>query len=101
MRQGKCPHCGKGPVNTVDSRHDTEWRWRRRVCQHCTVRWSTYEVPAELIGNLAKAVHILTTTRDTLDELICMINEVPLLTKTEELSDELRAKLAMDTRSKR
>lgn len=99
--KAKCPHCGKGPTTIINSRHVSGWRWRRRLCKHCHVRWTTYEVPAALIVNLAKAVHLLNTTRTTLDELVSMVNSVPIMNKAEELDDELRTRLAMDTRSKR
>lgn len=49
-----CPACGSSNAATIDSRYldDVGWRRRRRECHACRHRWSTVEVPAELLGQM-------------------------------------------------
>ncbi len=53
-----CPSCQSSRVQVTDSRphHDGLWRRRRRICTACKHRWSTMEVPAELVENLPDTV---------------------------------------------
>jgi transcriptional repressor NrdR len=40
----KCPYCGHGRTRVIDTAHDTRGGIRRRrVCQNCNQRFSTYE----------------------------------------------------------
>jgi hypothetical protein len=39
-----CPHCGSDDLAVNDSRPRNNSIWRRRVCNGCTKRFTTYEV---------------------------------------------------------
>lgn len=42
----KCPYCGHGRTRVIDTSHDTRGGTRRRrVCDHCNQRFSSYERP--------------------------------------------------------
>ena len=47
-----CPECGSWGSKVREARKDTRfgWKWRLRDCYDCEHRWSTYEVPAELLS---------------------------------------------------
>ena len=47
----RCPFCGHNETKVVDSRETKEGRAirRRRECEHCSARFSTYE-EAEMVG---------------------------------------------------
>lgn len=63
-----CPSCGSADAATIDSRYleDTGWRRRRRECHACRHRWSTVELPAELVGDLRHVfAHLKTIERLT------------------------------------
>lgn len=53
----RCPHCGSGKNGVTDSRpailggniHTTR---RRRKCDNCHNRFTTFEIPAEIIETL-------------------------------------------------
>jgi hypothetical protein len=47
-----CPQCHDNGTRVSDSRpylHNHAWRRRRRYCRKCGHRWSTIEVPIELV----------------------------------------------------
>ena len=46
--------CGSSNAAIIDSRYmdNTGWRRRRRECPGCRYRWSTIEVPLELLSEL-------------------------------------------------
>ena len=46
-----CVSCGTWASSVKESRRDTRfgWKWRLRDCKECGYRWSTYEVPAEML----------------------------------------------------
>jgi len=59
--QSLCVHCGNATVATIDSRvMASNWRMRRKRCTSCEHRWTTYEVPAEMLDNFK---YILETMR--------------------------------------
>jgi len=74
----KCTVCGMGPVATIDSRHDGEWRYRRRRCTSCGHRWGTYEVPAELMANLRDCRNEVMSLSASIRKLHDMMEGVPL-----------------------
>ena len=39
----KCPHCGSGTTNVIDTREAHDAIRRRRVCRDCRQRFTTYE----------------------------------------------------------
>lgn len=39
----KCPYCGHSETRVVDSRESEDVTRRRRSCEKCTKRWTTYE----------------------------------------------------------
>lgn len=49
-----CPECGSANAAIIDTRYieETGWKRRRRKCHACQHRWSTVELPAELVGEL-------------------------------------------------
>lgn len=49
-----CPVCGAAETCTADSRpvNNGKWRRRRKKCNACNHRWTTFEVPRELIRQL-------------------------------------------------
>lgn len=52
VRHTRCLSCGSSNVITIDSRHEHVWRMRRRHCATCLYRWTTYEVPADLVEGM-------------------------------------------------
>jgi transcriptional regulator NrdR family protein len=46
-----CTSCGGWNSKVKESRKDTRfgYKWRLRDCSGCGHRWSTYEVPVELL----------------------------------------------------
>ncbi len=50
----KCPKCQSNNEKVIDSR-DTHGDWtrrRRRVCISCNHRWTTTEIPTEMVNEL-------------------------------------------------
>jgi transcriptional regulator NrdR family protein len=47
-----CPSCGGWKSQVKESRRDTRfgWKWRLRDCSECQHRWSTYEVPVDVLS---------------------------------------------------
>jgi transcriptional repressor NrdR len=43
-----CPRCGSGDSKVRDSRAKGEMIRRRRVCQQCAIRFSTFEMVSDL-----------------------------------------------------
>lgn len=68
--KSKCPHCGNGPVHTIDSRHDTTYRTRRKLCASCHERWNTVEVPEELISSIIKHRVLLDNMKFTIEQIL-------------------------------
>jgi len=68
----KCLRCGKGPVSTIDSRHDGTWRYRRKSCRNCGYRWATYEIPASMMNDLLDCHKQAIALRGALEKLDSM-----------------------------
>lgn len=47
-----CTNCGSWKSTVKESRRDTRfnYKWRLRECLDCNQRWSTYEVPVDLLS---------------------------------------------------
>ena len=57
-----CIKCGHDTVMIRDSRvNERNWRLRRRECMACKHRWSTYEVPVEVMSSVEDVLDILHT----------------------------------------
>jgi hypothetical protein len=57
-----CIVCGHDTVMIRDSRvNSRNWRWRRRECMACKHKWSTYEVPVEVMSSVEEVLDILHT----------------------------------------
>ena len=64
MKNGSslCIACGHDTVMIRDSRvNSRNWRLRRRECMECKHRWSTYEVPVEVMSSVEEVLDILHT----------------------------------------
>ena len=54
----RCPNCGSFNTSVVNSQRFKEWLyelnaiWRRRRCNECDHRWSTYEIEADRLKEL-------------------------------------------------
>lgn len=74
MVSAVCPRCGHGESTVVDTRLTEEgWRRRRRSCLSCEARWSTLEVPVDVVDRarvsqrvVARAITTLTQLRSSL-----------------------------------
>jgi hypothetical protein len=42
-----CPQC-EAESKVINSRNENGFVKRRRICEQCNTRWSTYEIPVEL-----------------------------------------------------
>ena len=40
----KCPKCKSAQTRTRDSREKEGFRWRRKLCSSCGMKWTTYEI---------------------------------------------------------
>lgn len=44
----RCPNCGSEEQVCIDSRmYKNNWQRRRRECNHCGTRWTTFEISAQ------------------------------------------------------
>lgn len=72
MRSGgtiaKCPSCGSTGIKVINSRPHPFGRERRRKCLGCGHRWSTIEVPMDLMLNLERCSDFR-EARQTIDAL--------------------------------
>lgn len=64
-----CPSCGSLDNKVTDTRPSAIGRRRRRRCQLCNMRWTTFEVPVELARDVAKARIALTLAIETMQKL--------------------------------
>ena len=75
----RCLKCD-GVSTVFNSRVDKNgWRWRRRECTVCEHRWTTYEVPAELLTSLRAFIALAQQAKqhvDTLNDLISALSIV-------------------------
>lgn len=63
-RHTGCPKCDSFDIRTADSRHDGPWRMRRKHCWTCNHRWTTYEVPVELLDGMEECLQQIANMRD-------------------------------------
>lgn len=68
-----CPYCKARAVRTLDCRKSYNASRRRKVCESCGKRYTTYEVDAEFFNSAIKNQQILSTIKsvlinETLDE---------------------------------
>ena len=52
MAMMECPHCGNDKSCVVDSRKCADGIRRRRECENCGERWTTYEFPSEMVRRM-------------------------------------------------
>lgn len=97
-RHTKCPICGMNDVITVDSRHEHEWRMRRKKCFACKHRWTTYEIPADTLGNLMECRKLLDTMREAVTKMGAMLDNSKLM---DEISNGEHLRYYVDQRSER
>ncbi len=65
----RCLKCD-GVSTVFNSRVDKNgWRWRRRACLVCHHKWTTYEVPAELIEDIRAFLHSAQAAKQHVDAL--------------------------------
>lgn len=62
-----CPNCGSLKSSVTDSRvstraNCTSSRWRRRICDSCETKFTTYEVSSTVLEDLEKLVKDLRVT---------------------------------------
>ena len=62
-----CPRCGKSAVRVLESRKAQHGQRRRKQCEKCKHRFTTYEIPSE---TYVKYEHFL-LLHQQLSELIC------------------------------
>lgn len=110
-----CPHCLANGSRVVDSRpyvSNPAWRRRRRICDACGRRWSTLEVPYQLIAegligaadgpgirSLLREVAAARSALDRFEELaqgLIGVKELAELQASEEV--EIHGTIAMDDR---
>lgn len=66
-----CPKCGEGKSRVIDSRNGrNNWQRRTRTCAKCHARWTTMEVPVEVLAALPRAVAGLRAARDGLTVML-------------------------------
>jgi len=75
-----CPKCSSTDTTCVDSRIHKQLGGRRRryLCRSCTFRWSTLEVPFQLLEGLFKLQPIVNSMTHTLADLREVLHNVPL-----------------------
>lgn len=79
-----CIKCNANTVRTADSRITGQWRTRRKHCDTCSYRWTTVEVPADLLRNvdhILRALHVMT---QNVSELQLMLEDLRHLAMMEE-----------------
>lgn len=47
-----CPHCQSDDHSVIETRASTGYIRRRRVCNHCHLRWTTAEITQDEHGKL-------------------------------------------------
>jgi transcriptional regulator NrdR family protein len=67
-----CPKCGEDEVSVIDSRaailFEKSSIRRRRKCNKCGHRWSTYELPEELIDYVKINIALINKIKKTLGD---------------------------------
>lgn len=63
----QCPQCN-GESHVVDSRDEETARRRRRQCDSCHHRYTTYEIHADEFNRIRKLEPVITTLRAVLNQ---------------------------------
>jgi hypothetical protein len=79
-----CIRCGANTVRTADSRITGQWRTRRKCCDTCFHRWTTVEVPAELLHNVQLIMESLHSMSASVDQLQAVLEQMRHLAMMEE-----------------
>ena len=69
----KCPACGSRNWVVLDSRETKGGRRRRKRCNDCEHRWTTYEVPQKTLRELQAQVSELQAKMDKLFAFCAMM----------------------------
>ncbi len=70
-RRMPCPSCEHQFSGVTDSRGTSGgWQRRRRVCLSCGHRWTTMEVPTELVTVFPKMIERMRAMRDELTAIL-------------------------------
>ena len=56
----ECPYCGKSETKVIDSRPDTDRGTvkRRRECDKCGERWTTFEIEEDRLALYEDAIRV-------------------------------------------
>ena len=77
----RCLKCD-GVATVFNSRVDKNgWRWRRRECTLCEHRWTTYEVPAELLDALRTLHKSAQAAKQQVDALNSVLSTLSMVDK--------------------
>lgn len=81
-----CIKCGANTVRTADSRiyGSRPWRTRRKHCDTCFHRWTTVEVPTELLHNVEHIMQTLHVMTQNVSEIQLMLEDMRHLAMMEE-----------------
>ena len=109
-----CPHCANGRHNVVDTRDTGETIRRRRQCQKCGQRFTTYEnVAASLLvvkseggrepfdrQKLLSSIRVAMVKRpissDTIDQIVAQIEEAVYKLGRAEINSKMLGDLVLD-----
>ena len=80
-----CPKCGSSSIYVTDSRKDCGRIRRRKKCNMCDFRFTTYEVPAIEFVKIQKTLHLIAE----LQSVGSVFDEIKGLTD-DDLSEWLR-----------
>lgn len=72
----RCPECRFGDNDVTDSRPAYYWIRRRRRCRSCGHRWTTAEVPYEMVQGVADASKIFSIARHQLQKGLDAMDKV-------------------------
>jgi len=74
-----CPACGANRNSVTDSRASRGTVRRRRYCDNCNHRWTTYEVSEEVIRSVLKVARTSREIREAAGRLSLLANELDAL----------------------
>lgn len=84
-----CPSCQETDINVIDSRKakvlGCDSVYRRRKCNVCGHRWTTYEIPEEFISR----VYEERTQIDKIDEAIKRLEKIRQVSDTIKILKEM------------
>lgn len=73
-----CMNCGHTKVMTIDSRPTTLWRMRRKLCPMCRHRWSTYEIPTDMLDGMIELRRHLTAAKEHINQIDQVLATMPI-----------------------